>query len=216
MQRDILDTLSKLRERKVGILSHEGGIKAAVLIPLLFKKEGISVIFERRAVHLKRQPGDICFPGGRKEAGDRSLQQTAVRETCEELGIEAGDIEILAPLDILVTHYHAHVYPFVGKINHETQLVPDPNEVDQLLIIPLSFFLETKPSRYDIKLNVEPPDDFPYHLIVNGRRYQWRQSYVPEYFYQYKGHTIWGMTARIMVHFIQLLTENEKIRSRIP
>ncbi|WP_245001128.1 NUDIX hydrolase [Caldalkalibacillus thermarum] len=207
MKEEVLDKIKQLSGRQVQILGHEQAVKAAVLVPLLHQEGGLHILFEKRAAHLKRQPGDICFPGGRVEKGDAAPSQAALRETCEELGISKQDVAILAPLDVLVTHYHNHIYPFVGIIDERAVLRPDPNEVEEVFSVPMAYFLQTSPKRYDVTLKIEPPKDFPYELIVNGKNYKWRQSYIPEYFYLYDGHVIWGMTARILYHFVQLLKQ---------
>lgn len=198
-----------LKDRQVHILGHDEATKAAVLLPLRKEGDQFVVLFEKRALHLKRQPGDICFPGGRLEEGDRHPSAAALRETCEELGISPEDIHILAPLDIFVTHHSGHIYPYVGLINPQAELRPN-EEVEEIFTVPLSFFMHTKPERFDVMVTVQPPDDFPFHRIVGGRNYKWRKGYIPEYFYSYEGYEIWGMTARILVHFVQLLKEKEQ------
>ncbi|MDQ0337792.1 8-oxo-dGTP pyrophosphatase MutT (NUDIX family) [Caldalkalibacillus uzonensis] len=211
MHKEMLDRFRQLRERQVQVLGHEQAVKAAVLVPLLYRKEAWHILFEKRAAHLKSQPGDICFPGGRVEKEDADPCQTALRETCEELGINREHVDILAPLDVLVTHYHSHIYPFVGKIDDRAVLSPDSNEVEEVFSVPLAYFLQTQPERYDVTVKLEPPEDFPYELIENGKNYKWRQSYIPEYFYQYHGYVIWGMTARILYHFVQLVKQENII-----
>ena len=79
---------------------------AAVLVPLIDTKQG----------------GDVCFPGGRYECGDDSFAKTAVRETCEELGITEDKIELCGELDYLVTHMGPIIHPFVGRLANEVKL----------------------------------------------------------------------------------------------
>lgn len=206
----MLDKVMALKNRKVNILGYDEMTKAAVLIPLRQEEDELVILFEKRALHLKRQPGDICFPGGRLEPGDQHPSQAAVRETCEELGVSPEDVQILAPLDVFVTHYNGFIYPYVGLINREAEFSPN-EEVEEIFTVPLSFFMHTEPERFDVTLTVEPPDDFPFHRIVGGRNYGWRKGYIPEYFYSYEGYDIWGLTARILVHFVQLLKRQEQI-----
>lgn len=200
-----LDKVKALQGRQVHILGHEQSKKAAVLLPLREREDGIEIIFEKRAAHLKQQPGDVCFPGGRMEEQDQHPSETAIRETCEELGIAPKHIQLVAPLDVLVTHYHGHIYPYVGILDPDVELKPNYDEVEKIFSVPLTFFLETEPELYEVALVAQPPDDFPFDRIVRGRRYRFRKGAIPEYFFTYKNDVIWGMTARILVHFIDLL-----------
>jgi 8-oxo-dGTP pyrophosphatase MutT (NUDIX family) len=204
---ELLNKVKALHGRQVHILGHEHSFKAAVLLPLRKQGDTIEILFEKRAAHLKKQPGDVCFPGGRVEEGDQHPAQTAVRETCEELGIAPDQVQLIAPLDVLVTNYHGHIYPYVGLIDHEARLNPNYEEVEKIFAVPLTFFLETEPERYDVTLAVQPPEDFPFERIVMGRKYRFRKSTIPEYFFTYQNDVIWGMTARILVHFVQLIKE---------
>jgi peroxisomal coenzyme A diphosphatase NUDT7 len=194
-----------LHHRTPGFLGQEQARHAAVLIPLIHTAAGIHIVLQVRAAHLQHQPGDVCLPGGRKEAADDGMQTTAQREVCEELGIEAEQVQVFAPLDKLWTPQQTIIHPFVGRIADGTVLSPDPAEVQEVFQVPLSFFLHTRPERFDIALQVDPPEDFPFHLIEGGRNYPWRGGFIPEYFYQYGDYVIWGLTARIILHFIDVL-----------
>ena len=89
---------------------------AAVLLPLVNTSEGISILFEVRAAKLGWQPGDVCFPGGRAECSDDSFAATALRETCEELGLAREQVRIIGGLNYLVTHMGPVIHPYVGYI----------------------------------------------------------------------------------------------------
>ena len=84
---------------------------AAVLLPLVPTKEGVALLFEVRSKALKRQPGEICFPGGKAECTDKDFRQTAVRECCEELGLAPTDITVLGELSTLVTYSGPIIQP---------------------------------------------------------------------------------------------------------
>lgn len=94
----------KLEGRKPSLDRDDNLWDAAVLLPLVNTQQGVSVLFEVRAAKLGWQPGDVCFPGGRAECSDESFEATAVRETCEELGLESSSIKIAGGLNYLVTH----------------------------------------------------------------------------------------------------------------
>lgn len=113
---------------------------AAVLVPLIDTKQGPAVLFEVRAAGLGWQPGDVCFPGGRYECGDDSFAKTAVRETCEELGITEDKIELCGELDYLVTHMGPIIHPFVGRLANEVKLDCNSDEVAEIFTVPLNFY----------------------------------------------------------------------------
>lgn len=198
------DIKERLADRQSKILGSEEYFKSAVLLPLIVKEDGIHVLFEVRSRMLRRQPGEVCFPGGKIDREDESPEQAALRETCEELGIKKEDMEVIGPLDYMVTPFQTAIYPFAGWIKNPDAIVPNEGEVGEVFTVPLSFFEKNKPDRYDIHFKVEPEQGFPYHLIENGEDYNWRTGKMPEYFYQYEGKVIWGLTARILYHFLSL------------
>ncbi|MBB6444217.1 NUDIX hydrolase [Bacillus benzoevorans] len=195
----------KLKDRKPSILGHEKLPKYAVLLPLVTIENETHVLFEVRAMSLRRQPGEICFPGGRMDKSDVDERQCAIRETTEELGIAEAEIEDIIPLDILHSPNGNLVYPFAGEISIFEQIKPNTSEVGEIFTVPLSFLLETKPEIHRVHLVVQPEEGFPYDLISGGENYQWQRRNVEQYFYQYNGKVIWGLTARILSHFIELL-----------
>lgn len=204
-----LQKLLKSRERN--ILGHEQGTKSAVLLPLIEKDHAWYVLFEVRARHLNRQPGEVCFPGGRVDREDSNEEQTAIRETCEELNLRPDEVEILGPLDIMSNSFPFYIYPYAGMIKKAEEAIrPNPEEVDKVFSVPLDWLMTSKPEIHYIDLTVNPPEDFPFHLIPNGRDYNWRQRKIPEYFYIYQDYVIWGLTARILHHFITLMGHDDR------
>ena len=192
----------KLGRRPAGIDKLDSLWDAAVLLPLVTSPDGPAVLFEVRAQTLKRQPGEICFPGGKAECGDKGFANTAVRETCEELGITPADITLVGELDALVSHSGPIIHPFVGFIADTAKIVRGKSEVDEVFTVPLAALLAQEPLRCSMQLADHPGDDFPFELVPYRQR-SWRRSknyYV--YFYQYQGRVIWGMTARILYGFL--------------
>ncbi|VYT76052.1 NUDIX domain-containing protein [Peptoniphilus gorbachii] len=178
----------------------------SVMIPLIKRKGEIHLLFEKRALTLRNQPGEISFPGGRIEKNE-SPWDAAIRETCEELLIEEKDLEIYSEGDFLVNPYAAIIYSFIGEIKKDFyEITPSKAEVESIFTVPLSFFMETEPKSYSINLKVNRSDDFPYHLIPNGRDYKFKRGREEVLFYEYKGEIIWGFTAKMARRFIERIS----------
>ncbi|WP_042455730.1 NUDIX hydrolase [Neobacillus dielmonensis] len=201
-----LDTiLAKLKDHTSTILGSNKYSKYAVLLPLIQKEDGIHVLFEKRSLNLRRQPGEICFPGGRMDSCDTDEKSTAIRETVEELGLPKEDITEVFPLDFMVTPFEMMVYPFAGIIANPDKICPNPSEVGEIFTVPLAYFMNHKPEIYHIEFKVEPEKNFPFDLIIGGVNYNWRTRGMEEYFYRYEDKVIWGLTARILAHFIEII-----------
>lgn len=197
--------INKLKGRKPFVLGHENFQQSAVLVPLIEKNNETHILFEVRSMKLRTQPGDICFPGGRIEKEDPNQQFTALRETSEELGISKNLIKEIVPLDYVVSHFNGIIYPFVGVITHPELIRPSEAEVAEVFTVPLSFFMNTEPEQHNINFNMKPCTDFPLDLIVGGENYDWQTPIIEELFYTYNKKVIWGLTAKILTHFIELI-----------
>lgn len=195
----------ELERHEPGLLGYEKARKTAVLVTLQQDTSGVwHVLFERRAMTLRRQPGEISFPGGHVEDDDANYSATAVRETSEELGIPIDRIRVVGALDVFAASSSLLVYPFVGVLPQGYELQPNPHEVDEVIKVSLGTLMEHRPSTYTIGLAPVFPEDFPFHLIPGGKDYSWRTSTQTQYFYTVHGHVIWGLTARILTHFLSL------------
>ena len=192
----------ELQRRPVEVDKLDRLWEAAVLITLVDVATEPQIVFEVRAGNLKRQPGEICFPGGKHESADPSLAVTAVRETCEELGLEQEDIELLGELDTFVTFAGPVIHPFVGVLHHPEKIHFNPQEVQEIFTVPLKFFLENEPDCYKMDMADRPPKDFPVLLGENQGGWRLRKHY-NVYFYTYEKYVIWGMTARMLYSFLQ-------------
>jgi 8-oxo-dGTP pyrophosphatase MutT (NUDIX family) len=191
--------------RKPGIIGEEQFRQYAVLAPLIEESDGIFLLFEKRASKLKRQPGEICFPGGKLESGE-SMQECAVRETVEELLIKEQQIEIIGPGDVFISPFNIVVQPYIGKIN-SYQNTFSTDEVDEIIKVPLDFFRSEQPAQFKNKLINEPHEDFPYEWIPGGEKYPWAKGTYDILFYQYENQIIWGMTARIVKSVVELIDQ---------
>ncbi|WP_164667278.1 NUDIX hydrolase [Virgibacillus doumboii] len=196
---------SKLKNHSPFVLGHQEFSKFAVLLPLVLKDNEIHILFEVRSHKMRRQPGEICFPGGRMDKEDKTEQDTAVRETTEELGIIRDQIKDVFPLDYLVSPYGMIVYPYTGLITESESIKPNPSEVDEVFQVPLSFFIENPPKIHHIYSKIEPEEGFPYELIPGGENYNWRPGKIDELFYIYEDKAIWGLTAKILTHFMEVI-----------
>ena len=170
---------ARIRERLAAVVPGQappGLIRAAVLVPLLARPEGTTAIFTRRADHLSDHAGQISFPGGRVEAGDRGPVATALREAREEIGLAADRVEILGRLPICDTTTGFAVIPVVGQVTPPVDLTPDPTEVAEIFEVPLAFLLDPANRRLVCR-----PDGRETHVL------------------DYDGRIIWGATARMIV-----------------
>ncbi|PRO65040.1 NUDIX hydrolase [Alkalicoccus urumqiensis] len=190
--------------RQADIMNAANYHRFAIFVPVVHLEEGLHFLFEVRSPHVP-QPGDVCFPGGRVDQTDRSMADAAVRELVEETGIDREDASILGELDYIVSPAGSIIHPFFGEIRSGASFSPDPGEVEELFFLPVRDLLTLEPETHKIALQVQPPDDFPYHLIPNGENYPFRGGSMEEKFYQLNGRTVWGLTARILMHTLDEL-----------
>lgn len=153
--------------------------KAAVLVPIVAHPGSLTVLFTQRTTHLKAHSGQVSFPGGRAETHDATPEFTALRETEEEIGLSAGDVEVLARLPDYCTRTGYRVTPVVGLLTPPLALSPDPREVAEVFEVPLAFLLDARNHRRET------------------REFQGRT--VGFYLFQYQERIIWGATAGMLI-----------------
>ncbi|MGG1658431.1 VOC family protein [Brevibacillus sp. NRS-1366] len=198
------------QKREAGIMGSKRMGIFSILLPLVkMEDEQLGVLFETRASTMRRQANEVCFPGGRAEDKDDSRWATARRETSEELGLPLSRIHYVGALDMLMGPGSATIYPFVGYIEGVSDMKPNPDEVGDVFIISLHTLLATQPATYRSTVSTQPEEDFPFHLIPGGKEYPWRSGTVEHLFYEIDGRVIWGMTARVLAHFLELLQSDE-------
>lgn len=180
-------------------------IPYGILLPLVETDGELSVLFEVRAHHLRRQPGEICFPGGKVDPIDTSEEDAAVRETCEELGVQPNQVEVLGSLGILVPPVQIALHTYVGYIHNHEQMTMNKEEVSEVFHVPLAFLRDATPEIHYLHLEYTPDEHFPYEYIPGGREYKFRKREIPEYFYFYEDRIIWGLTGRILHQFLNLI-----------
>src|SRR5258707_1901160 len=115
---------------------------AAVLVPVVKREQGLTVLFTRRTAHLNDHAGQISFPGGRSEPGDAYAAETALREAGEEIGLAATRVEVLGELHKYVTVTGYRVTPVVGLVAPPLELRPDDFEGAEVFEVPRQFLLD--------------------------------------------------------------------------
>lgn len=175
----------------------------AIFIPILLPNHSPHlsltaphVLFEVRSSTLRQQPSEICFPGGKIEAGE-TPEYSAVRETCEELLLSNKQVELLTPTDFIITPSNRVLYPHIGML-HDYHGTYNKEEVAETFLVPLSFFQSTKPDIYYNTVSILPSDNFPFEKMPNKTSYAFEGGTYPVPFYEYNGRIIWGLTARII------------------
>ena len=195
-----------LRANKELFIGEATAFRSAVLIPLVEVEGEWCVLFEVRSSTMRSQPGDICFPGGRIDPTDESPLFAALRETHEELGVNPDTVEVLGPLSPYIASPSFVVYPFVGIVDYK-EIIRSYNtyEVEEVFTVPLSYLLDHEPYMHPVMVNPSPDSNFPFEKIRNGANYKWRGRTIEEWFFEYGPYTIWGLTARILKHFIEMI-----------
>lgn len=200
--------LSIIKEQLQEYIPSIIGVKQsyAVLLPLIEVNGKLHILYEVRASHIS-QPGDVAFPGGKIEPGETSAE-AALRETKEELGIPANNIQLLGEMDQIISGSHL-IQCFVGKISlTEEQDYTLNEEVARIFTQPLHYFQTHPPQYHELVMAPTLEDDFPYHLIQGGKDYSFRKHTRRIPFYQLDEHqtVLWGFTAELTQRFIELVT----------
>src|SRR3989304_3419366 len=145
---------------------------AAVLVPIFNLNGKYHLLFTKRTDFVEAHKGEISFPGGVHDKGDKSLLHTALRESNEELGINPKDVEMLGELNDIETNTNFIISPFVGIIPYPYEFKVNANEIERMIYVPLEALL--KGDGYWEEL-----------WDYSGRKY-------PMYFYRYEDNIIWG------------------------
>ncbi|MFA6222326.1 MAG: CoA pyrophosphatase [Desulfomonilaceae bacterium] len=184
---------SLLRARRLNpkkTFPSNGLITAAVLAPIFQKNGSLHVLLTQRSEMVEHHRGEISFPGGKLDPSDPDLRSCALRETHEEIGIPPDDVKVIGELDDFYTvATKFHVVPFVGVVPYPYKLSLSSREIAAIVAPPLEIFFD--PSRRS--------EDT---LIFRGEP-------VTVVSYRWEGHNIWGATARILQHLVELIESGE-------
>ncbi|KAB1273617.1 Peroxisomal coenzyme A diphosphatase NUDT7 [Camelus dromedarius] len=141
----LTDTKARLKKHDVGTkYSHLSSKKCSILLPLLAKEGKLYLLFTLRSEKLRRSPGEVCFPGGKRESTDIDDVATALREAQEEVGLCPHQVEVVCCLAPLLFDIDTVVTPVVGFIDHNFQAKPNPDEVKNVFLVPLEYFLHPR------------------------------------------------------------------------
>lgn len=184
--------------------------RASVIIFLAEIDSEINVLFQMRSKKMRSQPGDISFPGGKIEEGE-DPREAAIRETYEEIGLNKCDFEIVAPLNILTTHYNLLIHPYLGYIKDITKIKISRDEVDHIFFVPLEYFIDNEPLIINSEMVVKRNEDFPYERINGGKNYKFKNGLYKSLFYKYNDYNIWGITAIMLNDFINDLKDKNVV-----
>jgi 8-oxo-dGTP pyrophosphatase MutT (NUDIX family) len=166
---------------------HDGPLRpAAVLVPLVDRADGLTILLTVRTEALARHAGQISFPGGRTDPGDPHPEATALREAEEEIGLARRHVEIIGRLDNYFVRTGFLVTPVVGLVTPPFEITPDGNEVAEVFEVPLSFIMNPN----------------------NHERGEMMYRGAPRRFHAmpYGEHYIWGATAGMLRNLYELLT----------
>ncbi len=158
---------------------------AGVLIPVMTRNEGMSVLLTRRSAELKHHAGQVSFPGGRMEQTDGDIAVTALRETHEEVGIPPQQVSIVGYLGPIPTITGYAVTPTIGLVDGGVELNIDATEVESAFEVPLGYLLEAR------------------NYTMAEREFQGERFPVMEV--NYAGERIWGATAYMLSRFIKTI-----------
>lgn len=159
--------------------------QAAVLILITHNENDYSIVFTERSKKLPSHAGEVAFPGGKKEEEDRSLIETVLRETHEEIGIEPNSIRILGRMDPQESRFGISVTPYVGYAAGSLKFKKDPKEVETIFSVPLNYLKE---------------DPLISNKITNASGETFETPVI-----NYENQKIWGLTLGFTLQFLELM-----------
>jgi 8-oxo-dGTP pyrophosphatase MutT (NUDIX family) len=158
---------------------------AAVIIPLFYKDKQPCILFTKRTDKVEHHKGQISFPGGAHETNDQHLQETALRETWEEMGIRPEDMTVIGRTDNFLTNTHFMVTPFVAHFSYPYAYLINKDEIEDIIEVPLRHLMK--------------PETF--------RMEKWEKESIiwDIHYYHFDKEVIWGVTGFLLTNFLSLV-----------
>jgi 8-oxo-dGTP pyrophosphatase MutT (NUDIX family) len=179
-----IERILKAREPKT---LHIEDFKPSAVLMIILEKDGeLVAVFTKRTETVNSHQGQISFPGGRVDPGDKDREDTALRETLEEVGIPREKIRILGRLDDIQTYTKYIVTPYVGWMQEEPVYILSTDEAERIIEIPLKSFLHRSRFRQE---DWDLPDGGKFAV----------------YYFDHGEDVVWGATARILKQFLELV-----------
>jgi 8-oxo-dGTP pyrophosphatase MutT (NUDIX family) len=160
-------------------------LEASVLIPVLTFKEDLEILLTKRSVNLRVHPGQIAFPGGKKEQCDNNPMETALREAEEEIGLKTSHVEVISSLPTHKTATGFTIKPYIGLVKEPFKKTLQRGEVDEVFTVPFDHILDEK------------------NFTIQRRK--WNGAERRYYIVPFGPYYIWGATARILMNLSQAL-----------
>ena len=170
------------RNRQDAWAANQDSNYAGVLMPLVKRPGNPGVILTKRSELLNTHSGQVAFPGGKWDEGDVHLLQTALRETQEEIALPPSSVEVIAELPILPSLTDIQVRPYVGLVPPDLNYIPNPDEIEAVFEVPLSYLVNANNLKMQVLDTVYGDLEMPC--------------------YRYDGFIIWGFTLVVLVGFL--------------
>ena len=221
MTKDDLEKVFARLPSVPGIHGRDEYPNSVVMLLLAEVDNEYHLVFQKRNENI-RQGGEVSFPGGIFDSNlDRDKKSTAIRETCEELGIEEKDVEVVGIMDTMVAPMGAVIDVFVGVLKKDVNSIDfNKDEVERIFTIPVTFFQENNPEIYYIltrfhssefdKVTGDEKVYLPVKELELPDRYlePWGDFKLKVYVYRTTEEVIWGITASIIVDFTKFLEDD--------
>ena len=199
------------------IIGKEKYTNSAVLIPLVIIDNELHILFEIRNKNI-RQGGEVCFPGGVYDYVDGNYEETAIRETIEEIGINRDNIRIIGKLGTLIAAMGVSIDAYIGllDITSINELIINHEEVERVFTVPINQLIDLEPDIYTVYVEVQPYqiDEkgekeifLPSEALGLPEKYHkpWGRRKHKIYFYQIDEKVIWGITGELIAEFIKVI-----------
>ncbi len=166
-------------------------VHASVLIPLVLREQGLTVLLTERTTHLSSHSGQVAFPGGKADPEDADATETALREAEEEIGLDRNLVQVLGNLPVYTTGSAFIVTPVVALVQSALTLTPNPHEVADVFEVPLAFLMD-------------PANHHRHAMELAGARREWlSMPFVDAHGERF----IWGATAGMLRNFYRFLLD---------